>query len=463
MSERKQTIRERVASRLLPRMRKTSPRMRNINIVAAIAATFLAIATIVILGQILLAYKSAGDKSMRYDNAQRAAQQLQDTSDFLTNNARLYVAEGDRTNLEDYLLELNVTDHRGEALRTLEAEATDAEAVRALREAVRKSDDLSQTELYAMRLAADARDMQDPPAAIADVQLSERDAGLQNGDKLAVAQGLLNGDDYNEQKLSIREQVQLCSSQLVGALRVELEGSNDSLRVLTALMYTCVILLLLVVFFIITSTMFLLLWPISLHQESIRQGQPLVPGGVKELRYLTDTYNKMYEKNHQKTESLQYEARYDALTGILNRASYDQLLFERRHDSALILVDVDNFKNFNDDFGHEMGDAVLIEVAATLYASFRTTDHVCRIGGDEFAVIMTESGPELKEVIETKINKVATFLRDTSNGLPSVTISVGVAFGNVGSTEDSLFNAADGALYETKRNGRDGLTFSHDA
>ena len=105
---------------------------------------------------------------------------------------------------------------------------------------------------------------------------------------------------------------------------------------------------------------------------------------------------------------------------------------------------------------------MLIEVAATLYASFRTSDHICRIGGDEFAVIMTNTESSLKEVIRTKIDKVATFLRDTSNGLPSVTISVGVAFGNPRSSEDSLFKAADSALYETKRNGRDGLSFSND-
>ena len=444
-------------------MRKISPRMRTINAVSAVAAILLAITTVVILGQILHSYSEAGKKSMHYDNAQRAAQQLQETSDFLTNKSRLFVSQGDRSDLDDYLLELNVSDHRGEALRTLESEGTDTQAIEALREAVKESDDLSQMEIYAMRLAADARNLQDQPNAISTVNLSKQDDELEGDKKLAYAHDLLNGDSYNEKKISIREKVQLCSNQLVGALRTELENINSNLEVLTVLMYASVTLLLLVVLFVITSTMFLLLWPISLYEESIRKGQPLIPGGAQELRLLTDTYNEMYEKNHRKTESLQYEARYDALTGILNRASYDQLLFERRHDSALILVDVDNFKNFNDDFGHEMGDAILIEVAATLYASFRTSDHICRIGGDEFAVIMTNTGPNLKEVIRTKIDKVATFLRDTSNGLPSVTISVGVAFGNIRSTEDSLFNAADGALYETKRNGRDGLTFSSDS
>ena len=168
----------------------------------------------------------------------------------------------------------------------------------------------------------------------------------------------------------------------------------------------------------------------------------------------------MYEKNQTKTSSLYHEAHVDALTGMLNRASYDELLFEHRHHCALILVDIDNFKKFNDEYGHEMGDAILIEVSATLFGSFRSTDHICRIGGDEFAVIMTEADPDMREAIERKLEKVSVFLRDTSNGLPSVTISVGVAYGTATSTVDEIFLAADGALYETKRQGRDGRTFA---
>jgi diguanylate cyclase (GGDEF)-like protein len=124
-----------------------------------------------------------------------------------------------------------------------------------------------------------------------------------------------------------------------------------------------------------------------------------------------------------------------------------------------MLVDVDYFKHFNDDYGHDMGDAILIEVAATLYASFRSTDHVCRIGGDEFAVIMVNVGPELRDVIAHKIGQVTAFLRDTSNGLPAVTISVGVAFGDGNCSDDELFRRADEALYSVKQRGRDGFAF----
>ena len=75
---------------------------------------------------------------------------------------------------------------------------------------------------------------------------------------------------------------------------------------------------------------------------------------------------------------------------------------------------------------------------------------------------MVDAQPSMRDVIAHKIEKVRSFLRDDSNGLPGATISVGVAFGEPGSTDDGLFQQADAALYATKRAGRDGITFASD-
>jgi diguanylate cyclase (GGDEF)-like protein len=224
-------------------------------------------------------------------------------------------------------------------------------------------------------------------------------------------------------------------------------------------MRVAVLLLALTVVASTAATRLLLLWPMSMDEKAIRADDRLIPGGAAELRTLTDAYNDIYDASHFREESLSYEANHDALTGVYNRGAFDNLLTVHKHECALMLVDVDNFKHFNDDYGHDMGDAILIEVAATLYASFRSTDHVCRIGGDEFAVIMVNVGSELRDVIAHKIGKVTAFLRDTSNGLPAVTISVGVAFGDGNCSDDELFRRADEALYSVKQRGRDGFAF----
>ena len=462
MEDHSSSIRNRLETLLLSRLRKASPRMRKIGIIAGVGAMALAILTIIVLGQVLAAYGQAGEKGASYNECQNAAIQLQETSDMLTNQSRQFVDTGNRQNLDEYLAEVYGGRHREEAIQKLQKHASTNEALESLKRALVLSDDLAQTELKALRLAADGYGLADLPESLSKVQLTSEEQSLSPKEKIGIAHDMLFGNEYNSKKLSIREQAQACSSILVDSLQKDLDQNNARLNLLLTLMYVFVIMLMLVVLFVIASTNFLLLWPISLHEKSIRKDEPLISGGAQELRYLTDTYNQMYERNNFKTESLKYEARYDALTGILNRTSYDQLLYQRRHDSALVLVDVDLFKNFNDDYGHEMGDAILIEVAATLFSSFRSTDHVCRIGGDEFAVIVTDIGPENKHVIATKIDKVAAFLLDTENGLPPVTISVVIAFGDPTSTEDSLFTAADKALYATKRHGRDGYTFADD-
>jgi diguanylate cyclase (GGDEF)-like protein len=269
-------------------------------------------------------------------------------------------------------------------------------------------------------------------------------------------------ETYRNQKLSIRAAVQACTERLSDTLRAQIEEGAAVLESQLLWMRVGVVALVLVLLFVILSSRLLLLWPISLYEKNIQKDEPLEPGGARELRALSVAYNEMYARNHALTESLAFEAHCDALTGVNNRGSFDALVTLHKTDCALILVDVDYFKQFNDKWGHDMGDAILIEVAATLYSCFRSTDYICRIGGDEFAVIMVDAQPSMRDVIEHKIEKVRSFLRDDSNGLPGATISVGVAFGGPGSTDDGLFHQADAALYATKRAGRDGITFASD-
>lgn len=460
MSDKNTGLKARIISALHSKLRIVSPRMRRIQLMLAACAIILAMGIIMSLGLLMQTNGRVSQTSQAYERCQQATQTLQDTSDLLTSCARRYVSSGEPSFMEMYLTEVNERNTRGQAIRTLQSQARSAEAIEALKEANLHSNQLSQTELYALRLASDAYGSKNTPADLQNVTISKQDDALSNEQKLERANELVYGDAYIQKKFAIREKTQSCSELLVGSLRAELDQYNVNIDVFLGILYVCVVLLLLVVLTEIFAANFLLLWPISLHEASIRDDQPLVPSGAKELRTLTDAYNYMYDKNHTKTASLQFEAHNDALTGLLNRGAYDELIFLHKRSSALILVDVDNFKQFNDEFGHEMGDAVLVEVAATLYASFRSTDFICRIGGDEFAVIMTNANPNLRDVIAHKVEKVAAFLHDTSNGLPSVGISVGIAFGDASSTEDGLFKKADNALYETKRRGRDGYTFA---
>lgn len=148
---------------------------------------------------------------------------------------------------------------------------------------------------------------------------------------------------------------------------------------------------------------------------------------------------------------------------LLNRRSFDQILslYEKGRSSfALILADVDVFKQINDTCGHDTGDRILKRVAALLHTTFRSTDYVCRIGGDEFAVIMVDMSRELYYTITDKIAEINGLLAVPEDGLPAVSLSAGVAFSDENGFCGSLFRAADSALYTAKAHGRCGCSVS---
>ena len=156
------------------------------------------------------------------------------------------------------------------------------------------------------------------------------------------------------------------------------------------------------------------------------------------------------------------QAEHDPLTDLLNRGSFDKLIhiYETGESPfALILVDVDVFKEVNDTFGHGIGDQILRKVASVLKKQFRNIDYVCRIGGDEFAVIMVNSASDKRCTIKKKIEEANEELSNPTDSLPAVSLSVGVAFSDRKNPKGSISNDADAALYYIKEHGRHNCGF----
>ena len=155
----------------------------------------------------------------------------------------------------------------------------------------------------------------------------------------------------------------------------------------------------------------------------------------------------------------------DALTGIYNRRFFvetleKQMSLAKRHQEplSLLIADLDHFKKLNDTYGHTAGDRALQQVSMILKDSIRTSDVLCRYGGEEFAIIMSKTG--ITGAIE-KADKIRQYVESahfdtiTPGKSLGMTISIGVAsFPENGTEYDALVDAADGALYKAKRNGR---------
>ena len=153
----------------------------------------------------------------------------------------------------------------------------------------------------------------------------------------------------------------------------------------------------------------------------------------------------------QSKEKLTYEATHDKLTGLYNRRGYDFLMENvDLETSALLLFDIDNFKSINDTYGHDAGDRILTRVSDTIFGNFRAQDYICRIGGDEMAVIMGHTDMSLASLIESKVKKINKTLSEKDGQDPSVQVSCGVAFGESGINAETIFKRADTCLYEVK-------------
>lgn len=155
-------------------------------------------------------------------------------------------------------------------------------------------------------------------------------------------------------------------------------------------------------------------------------------------------------------EKLILESRTDGLTGLNNATTAKELiakeLEERAADgnAALLFLDFDDFKNINDTFGHLAGDQVLSSFGESLRRTFRNTDIIGRMGGDEFAVYLKDvpSG----DFIRGRCRLLRELIQKKAGDIP-VSFSIGVAFAGDGATFDRLFRMADDALYRAKRKG----------
>ena len=145
----------------------------------------------------------------------------------------------------------------------------------------------------------------------------------------------------------------------------------------------------------------------------------------------------------------------------MNRGSFadiSDMLRDSTNDVAMVLVDVDVFKQINDKYGHATGDKILQKVSKLLLGVTRSSDSVFRLGGDEFGIIMTYITTSDKSAIAEKFNSINDAMQHPMDGLPICSISVGVAFSSVG-YRDALYLNADKALYQVKRSQRGGVNF----
>lgn len=391
------------------------------------------------------------------------AMKLNAASDYLTDQVRLFTQNMDTKHMSLYFQEANETKRREKALSDLRKHEPTADELESLEAAKTASVDLMNREMYAMKLVcvANSYDETQVPEEIRHTQLTAADRALSSAQQLEKARALVYDRGYMDAKALIK----LNTDHFVNSLMqhtaqrqqesmADLDASILRQRILISLLFIMNI----VTFAVITM---LIVKPLNVYMKCIRDKMRLETQGAYEFKYFAMTYNNIYELNEANEAMLVHRATHDPLTGIMNRSAFDHLrdlLKGVTTPVALVLIDVDVFKHINDTYGHEVGDKVLQKVGKLMNTFFRSDDYPIRIGGDEFMIIMNDAGLSTRNSIHHKISLINKEMQDTSDGLPPVSLSVGVAFSPRGYTDD-LYKQADKALYAVKEHGRGGIQF----
>ncbi len=438
-------------------------RICTMNVVLLIASCVLFVLVLWTTIQVAERYNALVFATEDYISCEKNAALVREGSDYLTEQVRLYVVTLNTQNAHNYFTEIYTTRRRDLALEKFPTSKTSKETYAYLQEALEQSNKLTAREIYAVKLVALAcgYDLENFPQVVRDAQLLPEDKDLPPEKKIERARHMVFDSAYQDAKKLIMSNISYFLNSIIQETRQrQLADTRDLGDIIVKQRMVLVVLCLLNILTFL-MIIILIIRPLQVYMKCLKEEKMLELMGAYEFRHLALTYNSIYELKAANEKMLRYRAEHDPLTGLLNRGSFTLLknmLKVRIAPTALLLLDVDHFKEFNDQYGHETGDKILCRVAHLLQTSFRAEDFSVRLGGDEFAVIMTNTAPEMKPIIKNKIEAVNLVLMDPGDGLPSVSISVGVAFSPSG-FPDSLYGEADSALYSAKEHGRRGIRF----
>ena len=434
-------------------MRNRGISLRKLNIVILIAAVVISVVLFIVMSRTSKIYDETHDFTQQFIEWKNASSDLMRASDYLTEQMQDYTVTGDRAYLDNYFTEAKVTKRRENALQVLSQGNTRSAAYINLSAAMDESMSLMEREYYAARLTVMAYgyNISDYPEEIQAVKIMSPDNELSSQGMKDMAMLMMHGEEYRKSKEVISSHIDECLKELDNEMKMKQGEYADKLKTQMLIEHILTIILVVLLLCIVLLTYQLVIKPLKYSVDLIRDEQDLPVSGAYEIRFLAKTYNLIHHTNLQSKEKLTYAATHDKLTNLYNRRGYDFLLENIDIEtSALLLFDIDEFKSINDTYGHDIGDKILVKVAETIFNNFRAQDYICRIGGDEMAVLMVHSEPNLSSLIESKVKKINKTLAEIRDDEPAISVSCGVAFGDSSTTPEILFKRADDCLYEVK-------------
>lgn len=397
-----------------------------------------------------------------YAECEQYAQVLQDSTDTLKQQVQYFSETGEKIYMTLYFKEA-LSGNRELAIEELQA--TDREKA-VLSQAKDESDKVMQMEYHIIRLVATANGITgvETTDEYEEYTLPEDERLISPSRKAEIARSIAFSSEYLTYLGDVSSHIKTFSKMVLERRQQEVESYSEKVSLYIWHQHILIAVLVLVVLGVVLMYYAHVAVVIRHYLQCIVDNRLLKASGVRELRYLAEAYNKNAEKKQEQERELRTRADYDALTGVVNRGAFEKYVEMKLADKedvhgAFLLIDVDKFKSVNDGFGHDCGDAVLRRVAAALKEKFREQDVVGRLGGDEFALWMERMPRERASYITERIREINEELLHPLDGMPEVSLSVGISFAKEGDLFKDIYKKSDTALYTVKEHGRCGAAF----
>lgn len=441
------------------RIRERGIRIRTLNYIMVAVTAMMAVWLVVSNFNLEREYTLQQEAQERYTQCEKNAQILQETTDNLRKQVQYFSQTGEKTYVTMYFKEA-LSGNKERAIEELQA--TEREQA-VLSQAKEESDKIMKIEYRIIRLVSSANGIAGiiTTEEYNDYHLTKEESLMSPSKKMQIARSLAFNSQYLQYSSDVSSHIKMFSQMILKNRQAEVEAYSEMISGHIKNQYIMTGVLVVVIFAVIFLYYVKVSVVIRKYMRSIMQDDLLTKTGVRELRYFAGAYNENAKKKMEQEKKLRFRADFDALTGVSNRGAFEKYVEERladenRIDGSFLLVDVDKFKFVNDGYGHEVGDTVLKNVAEALRDKFRSQDVVGRLGGDEFAVWIDGASEKRASYISERIKEINAELGQPEEGMPVVSISVGISFAEKGDIFKDIYKKSDEALYTVKEHGRCG-------
>ena len=277
--------------------------IRIVNIAIILCAIGIAVLVVMMNSRSNGVFDKLSSETCNYIVRQKAAHDLMEASDYLTENVQRFTLEADTKYMDQYFEEAYTSKRRESAVMTMSENHTDAALIQQIQEALDESMELMYREYYAMKLVIDAKDIRTFPDTLRAIELTEEDQFLSAEEKMEKAQQLVMGKEYYASKEIIRTKLRNSLEILDEQMSATRRSTNADMMSELAAGRTIMIAAIAVLAVLVGMIVVLTTSPLINAARQARKKERLAPGGTKEMREIAGNYNEMFDTLHTVSDS----------------------------------------------------------------------------------------------------------------------------------------------------------------